>query len=570
MKLRICVVIPYYDSPRTLSEVVKGVVLNCDCPILIVDDASPTAAEDVLYSFEVKEALEANRLRVRRLTQQKGKGAVIQIAMQELVSLGYTHMLTMDATGQHLGQEVNKLIAQAMRNPFQLIVGRRTGTRGLLGRALQWIHANVLRLSTGMKVADPRSGFRLYPLLPMQTLSFVSNHSEFDWEALYRLHKNGVQILETEVSVDSASSVERRFHVADFGRAMLLHFSVILNALISSRNAPVTIGFAAAAGSFLGALPVVGFQFVLAVALSLLLRLNFFVLSLFMAGTGFFVANRLSQAGLSLGRGLFHVASYRGPMGNFAQMFSGTLFYALLWSAIMGCVAYQLACITRRSQVQLGRIGALLFQGATRLFGAQGAELAAAVLATWQYVFSAQGRNGLSEYYVVLAPKLTLAQRQLQVWRHLKRHLLSMGRSEHAALPSRGGEVLLSVHVSSNMNLPQQKFLDRPNPSQAAILPFFNKLALWDVQWIEQAAEKNMDLRMVLPGPTSYRVAANSAGAEQIMAEYLSHLEQALRKQPESWQNLYPFWSQIPEEKVGSVALESSRPTRLKPDMTTR
>ena len=59
MILRTCVVIPTFNNPRTISKVLKDVVMNTGFPVLVIDDGSETAVENVLYSFEVRQALQA-------------------------------------------------------------------------------------------------------------------------------------------------------------------------------------------------------------------------------------------------------------------------------------------------------------------------------------------------------------------------------------------------------------------------------------------------------------------------------------------------------------------------------
>src|SRR3954471_12736173 len=106
MILRICVVIPTFDNSRTISETVKDVLLNTPFPVLVVDDGSETPVANVLYSWEVRNALEEGRVRVVRFEKNCGKGAALKYAIGDLVARGFTHMFTMDADGQHHGYEI--------------------------------------------------------------------------------------------------------------------------------------------------------------------------------------------------------------------------------------------------------------------------------------------------------------------------------------------------------------------------------------------------------------------------------------------------------------------------------
>ena len=111
MILRVCVVIPTYNNARTISEVVKDVLLTTPFPVLVVDDGSDTPVSGALYSWDVRGALEAGRVRVVRFEKNRGKGAALRFAISELASQGYTHMMAMDGDGQHFAREIHKLDA---------------------------------------------------------------------------------------------------------------------------------------------------------------------------------------------------------------------------------------------------------------------------------------------------------------------------------------------------------------------------------------------------------------------------------------------------------------------------
>ena len=172
MILRVCVVIPSFDDARTISEVVKDVVTATPFPVLILDEGSETPVSHVLYSWEVRGALETGRVKVLRSEIYRGRGTALQTAIRELVKRGFTHMLTMDASGRYSAQDILRLVEEAKNAPFALIVG-----------------GSCIR----------QNGFRLYPLFPLQTMRFLTRDGDFDFEALLRLVWRGIEKKEIAV-----------------------------------------------------------------------------------------------------------------------------------------------------------------------------------------------------------------------------------------------------------------------------------------------------------------------------------------------------------------------------------
>ncbi|NJL24872.1 MAG: glycosyltransferase family 2 protein [Calothrix sp. SM1_5_4] len=166
MILRVCVVVPTYNNPRTISQVIRDVLVKTEFPVLIVDDGSENPVENALYSFEVKQALGEGRVRVVRFAKNHGKGAALRYAINDLVARGYTHMLTMDGDGQHLAGEIPKLVAVARAHPWDLVMGNRR----LQGETVPGVSRFGRKFSnfwvnyqTGFSVRDSQSGLPSVP-----------------------------------------------------------------------------------------------------------------------------------------------------------------------------------------------------------------------------------------------------------------------------------------------------------------------------------------------------------------------------------------------------------------------
>jgi glycosyltransferase involved in cell wall biosynthesis len=88
---RLLVAIPVYNHGRTLRDVVQR-ALAVHPDVLVVDDGSTDGGAA---------SLEGLAVRVLRHERNRGKGAAILTAAAEARRLGKTHIVTIDADGQH-------------------------------------------------------------------------------------------------------------------------------------------------------------------------------------------------------------------------------------------------------------------------------------------------------------------------------------------------------------------------------------------------------------------------------------------------------------------------------------
>src|SRR6185369_16448756 len=108
---RPCVLIPTYDNPRTIREVVMAV--RAILPdVVVVDDASGEANRREV------EQLGAEKLAiVTRRSKNGGKGAAMKTGFALAREHGFTHAIQVDAGGQHALEDVAKFVTIAEAHP---------------------------------------------------------------------------------------------------------------------------------------------------------------------------------------------------------------------------------------------------------------------------------------------------------------------------------------------------------------------------------------------------------------------------------------------------------------------
>jgi polyprenyl-phospho-N-acetylgalactosaminyl synthase len=186
-----CILIPTYDNPATIRQVVESVRAHLP-HVVVVDDGSDTPARDIIA------ALHAEGLaHVHRQAVNGGKGAAVKAGFGVAASLGYTHALQVDADGQHSLEDIPRFLAAAAAEPGSIILGSpqfdASAPRArLLGRQLTIVWTHV---ETGGKVIeDPMCGFRVYPLAAALACAPRANRMDFDPEIAVRWVWSGLPV----------------------------------------------------------------------------------------------------------------------------------------------------------------------------------------------------------------------------------------------------------------------------------------------------------------------------------------------------------------------------------------
>ena len=303
--LKIACVIPHYNHFAAVFAAAAGARRHLD-DVRVVDDGSTGMPEDF--------ALRLSELGVAlyRHDRNLGKGAALLTAAKKLAADGVTHMITMDADGQHDPDDLPRLADAAKHHPDAVIVGCRDFEHACgvprssrFGRAFSnfWC-----RLETGVKCADTQSGYRVYPVAGLLALSLHCRRYNFEIEALVKLLWAGYELAEVEIPVCYMPQGGRVSHfdpLRDNFRLSLLHTCLVirqllpfphrrlvkktsggdpwrkllhpeefLRSLLRENADPAGLAASAAAGTFLAVLPLVGVHMAVILYVCVRFKLN--------------------------------------------------------------------------------------------------------------------------------------------------------------------------------------------------------------------------------------------------------------------------------------------------------
>jgi glycosyltransferase involved in cell wall biosynthesis len=164
-------------------------------PVWVVVDGSTDGTLDALQAL----ARDDPDIRVLALPRNRGKGAAILHGLREAGAQGYTHVLAMDADGQHPTDKIREFMAASAVNPQALILGLPVFDASaprvrVHGRKLSNWCAELETLGAG--IGDSLYGFRVYPIAPLREIMERQpwmRRFDFDAEAAVRLCWRGVR-----------------------------------------------------------------------------------------------------------------------------------------------------------------------------------------------------------------------------------------------------------------------------------------------------------------------------------------------------------------------------------------
>jgi glycosyltransferase involved in cell wall biosynthesis len=194
---RPCVVIPVYNHEHAIQGVLAQVLAH-GLPVILVDDGCSAACAAVLDGLA---AAHPDRVVLERHAVNRGKGGAVLTGFERAARDGHSHVLQVDADGQHSVDDVPRFLAAARAAPHAVIAGcpvydESVPALRLYARYLThvWVWINTLSLA----IRDSMCGFRVYPVAPVLALARrrrLGLRMNFDIEILVRLYWDGMTIV---------------------------------------------------------------------------------------------------------------------------------------------------------------------------------------------------------------------------------------------------------------------------------------------------------------------------------------------------------------------------------------
>lgn len=202
-KIKQGIIIPVYNH----SSAVRGVVEKLNplgLPIIMVDDGSDmenrSLLEKIYSSFPLTVPV--------TLRKNSGKGMAFAEGLKKAEELGLTHVLQIDADGQHDASRARFFLEESAAHPDAVICSCPEYDRSVppgrkYGRLIANTWAKIVTLSSA--IPESMLGFRVYPVEPSLYLfrhSHIDPRMGFDIDILVRLFWKNVPLIFHKVRVN--------------------------------------------------------------------------------------------------------------------------------------------------------------------------------------------------------------------------------------------------------------------------------------------------------------------------------------------------------------------------------
>ncbi len=195
------IIIPAY---RPLKETLSSIITRIACfdveKIIVVDDGSGPEYQSV---FDHVGTLDKTLVLYHKTNM--GKGAALRTGFGHVLDfrINCSGVITVDADGQHLPEDVEKMIRAAGDHPDSLVLGVRSfkgkiPLRSFLGNKITYL---MFRGIAGQKVSDTQTGLRAIPGCYLEKmLSFSSDRYAYELEMLLTMVDQGIPIKEVQIT----------------------------------------------------------------------------------------------------------------------------------------------------------------------------------------------------------------------------------------------------------------------------------------------------------------------------------------------------------------------------------
>lgn len=187
-------VIPAYQAARWIHGVVERTRERI-ATVVVVDDGSTDGTGDLARSAGA-----------RVLTHERnlGKGWALRTAFLELLGEGFDEFVTLDADGQHLPEQIPRLVHALRATSADLVVGTRDhlfAGMSPVRRASNRLSTRAISILAGARQSDIQSGFRLYTQRLLEGTGLPKGRFEAESSIIVKAVRRGFRVVGTPVEL---------------------------------------------------------------------------------------------------------------------------------------------------------------------------------------------------------------------------------------------------------------------------------------------------------------------------------------------------------------------------------
>jgi len=177
--MNICVIIPAFNEAKNIANIIKR-IKSYNLKVLVIDDGSVDNTAEIALNSDVE---------VIKNKRNLGKGASLIRGFDYALKNNFDAVITMDADGQHLPEDLPKFIQKAEQSNNSIFIGNRMLNplkmpliRKLTNRVMSFLISLIIK----QNVPDTQCGFKLIKRELLEKLKLNTKHYDTESEIIIK------------------------------------------------------------------------------------------------------------------------------------------------------------------------------------------------------------------------------------------------------------------------------------------------------------------------------------------------------------------------------------------------
>lgn len=212
---RFCALIPAYNVSRTIGMVVRKTLEHLP-RVLVVDDGSRDDTARIARESGAE---------VVRLNANRGKGGALRCGFERLLREDWEGIVTLDGDMQHDPDDIPRLIRAREETGADIVIGARLAEVEKIPPARYY--ANMVGVffiswASGQRLEDSQSGFRLYSVRALRSVSLRATQYDAETELLIKVGLRNMRIVSIPIQAIYYKDEECASHYRGFWDTFLI------------------------------------------------------------------------------------------------------------------------------------------------------------------------------------------------------------------------------------------------------------------------------------------------------------------------------------------------------------
>ncbi len=228
-----CLVVPHYEHIEAFERFLPALSAT-GTPMVVVDDGSRDEVSEQCRSLCERARQEGADVTYLTHSHNRGKGAAVFTGAASAAAAGFTHVVQIDADGQHDVADLPTLLDASRREPGAIVsglpvFGADAPAARVHGRKLTTAMIAIETLGGGIR--DGLCGYRVYPVQVLDQLRdqfHIAPRMGFDTDVLVKARWLDVPVRFVATAIRYPEDGSSHFHyISDNRQLVLLHVRLL-------------------------------------------------------------------------------------------------------------------------------------------------------------------------------------------------------------------------------------------------------------------------------------------------------------------------------------------------------